>query len=260
MTNTNRPEPASRIIAAHLRDQITTGAYAPGDKLPSERDLAAQFSAARNTAREAIGLLAAEGLVDAQHGRGVFVRTETPMIRLGAARYARSIRDETGLSPFRAEAMRQGKTPRVDVPSITKVTPPADVAERLGLAGTNEKVVERVNHYFTDDEPLQIGVTYIPWSIAGGSVLARKANTGRGSIYERFAELGHAITRVREEITARMPRPDETAVLALPAGVPVIELLHTGIDQDGTPFEVTRFVMRADRSALDYQIPIEDPQ
>ena len=259
MTSTTRPEPPSRAIAAHLRQQITSGDYAPGDKLPSERALATQFHTARNTAREAISLLATDGLVDVQHGRGVFVRTEAPMIRLGAARYARSIRDSTGLSPFRAEAAAQGKQARVDVPNISRVAPPADVADRLGLAGSKEKVVQRVNHYFTDDEPLQIGVTYIPWSIAGGTVLASKAKTGRGSIYERLAELGHTITRVREEITARMPRPEEVVILAVPPGVPVIELLHTGIDQHGRAFECTRFVMRADRSALDYDIPIEEP-
>ena len=257
--NQNRPEPPSRTIAASLRAKITSGDYQPGDRLPSERALAAEFHTARNTAREAIGLLAVEGLVDVQHGRGVFVRAEAPLIRLGASRYARVIRDSTGLSPFRAEAAAQGKQARVDVPSIGRVTPPADVAERLGLSG-GEKVVARVNHYFTDDEPLQIGITYIPWPIARGSVLATKAKTGAGSIYARFAELGHDITRVREEITARMPRPDEIEILAVPPGVPVIELLHTGIDQDGRPFEVTRFVMRADRSGLDYHIPIEEPE
>jgi GntR family transcriptional regulator len=43
-----------------------------------------------------------------------------------------------------------------------------------------------------------------------------------------------------------------------PVGVPVIELLHTGIDQNGQAFEVTRFVMRADTAALEYLLPIED--
>jgi len=109
-----------------------------------------------------------------------------------------------------------------------------------------------------DDEPVQTASTYIPTAIAAGTVLATDANTGRGSIYQRFADLGHQITSVREEITARMPSRAERASLAIPAGVPVIELLHTGLDQDGQPFEVTRFVMRADRNALDYQITIED--
>ena len=256
---TNRPEPPSRIIAAELRDKITNGHYAPGDKLPSERVLAAQFKSARNTAREAIGILSSEGLVDVQHGRGAFVRSAPPLIRMGAARYATSLRHTTGLSPFRAEAAAQGREARVNVPSIRRISPPADVAARLRL-DQDEKVVARVNHYFIDDEPLQTGITFIPWSMAGGTVLASQAKTGRGSIYERMAELGHTMTRVREEISARMPTPDETATLAIPPGVPVIELLHTGLDQDGQPFEVTRFVMRADRSGLDYNIPIEEPE
>lgn len=255
--STERRQPLSREMAAHLRDQISRGDLVPGARLPSERDLAAQFGSARNTAREAVSILAAEGLVDAQHGRGVFVRAKTPMIRMGAGRYARQLREETGLSPFRAEAARQGKEARVDVPSITKVAPPSDVAERLGLT-PSDHVVERVNHYFIDDEPIQIGTTYIPWAIVDGTVLANQAKTGTGSIYARLSELGHEITSVREEITARMAYPDESRSLAIPSGVPVIELLHTGIDQHGDPFEVTRFILRADRTALDYLITIED--
>lgn len=44
----------------------------------------------------------------------------------------------------------------------------------------------------------------------------------------------------------------------IPDGVPVIELWHTGIDADHRPFEVTRFVMRADSAALDYDMPVND--
>ena len=46
--NQNRPEPPSRTIAASLRDKITSGDYQPGDRLPSERALAAEFHTARN--------------------------------------------------------------------------------------------------------------------------------------------------------------------------------------------------------------------
>ena len=258
MSDTPRQQPPSRRIADALRQAIAAGGYQPGDRLPSERELAAEHAAARNTAREASGLLQAEGLVDVQHGRGAFVRRPARMIRLGADRYSGRIRRETGLSPFRAEAQRQGKTARVDVPDISRVNPPADVAERLGVPTDEPSVVQRVNHYYADDEPVQIGVTYIPWTIAEGSVLATEASTGTGSIYGRFEELGHTITTAREEITARMPRPDETRILAIPPGVPVIELLHTGIDQDDRPFEVTRFVMRADLTALNYELPVED--
>ncbi len=258
MADQERAQPPSRRIADMLRQAITDGTYRPGDRLPSERVLAAEHGTARNTAREAFDLLQREGLVTVEHGRGAFVREPLRMLRMGAQRYSRRVRNETGLSPFRAEAQRLGKAARVEVPDISRTIPPADVAERLGVDVATESVVQRVNHYYVDEAPVQIGVTYIPWTIADGSVLATDAKTGTGSIYARFAELGHEITQAREEITARMPTPAEVTTLAIPPGVPVLEVLHTGIDQDGRPFEATRFVMRADSTALDYLLPIED--
>lgn len=255
---TPREQPPSRQIAHALRQAIETGVYAAGDRLPSERALAAEHGSARNTARDAIGILQAEGLVDVRHGSGAFVRRQARLIRLGSDRYSEHTRRETGLSPFRSEAIRQGKTARVEVPDIGRVNPPPDVAERLGVASDEPSVVQRVNHYFADDVPVQIGVTFIPWAIAEGSVLATEAVTGSGSIYARFEELGHKITRIREEVSARMPSPREVTVLKVPPGVPVIEVLHTGIDQNGTRFEVTRFTMRADLTGLDYSMPVED--
>lgn len=64
----------------------------------------------------------------------------------------------------------------------------------------------------------------------------------------------------REEFSSRMPTPAETEGLKVPAGVPVIEVVHTGIDQDERPFEVTCFTMRADLNGLDYRIRIERPE
>jgi GntR family transcriptional regulator len=255
---TQREQPPSRRIADVLRQAINEGGYLPGDRIPSERELAAEYHSARNTAREAIGILQAEGLIDVRHGSGAYVRRPARLIRLGGDRYSERIRRETGLSPFRAEALKQGKDARVEVPDISRVLPPGDVAERLAVPSDELSVVQRVNHYYADDEPVQIGTTYIPWTIAEGSVLGRDVDTGAGSIYGRFQELGHKISRTREEVSARMPRPDEMKILQMPPGVPVIEVLHTGIDQDGRAFEVTRFVMRADLTGLDYSMPVED--
>ncbi|MGA3564846.1 GntR family transcriptional regulator [Melissospora conviva] len=250
-------QPTSRRIADELRAAIISGELADGDKLPSERELAARYAAARNTAREAVGILQAEGLAVAQHGRGVFVRQRRPLMRMGRERYSRRARAETGLAPFRIEVQKQGKTPHTECRSVTRVAPPADVAERLGL-GDGDEVVRRENWYFADDEPVQVGVTFIPVTIAQGSPLATEKKLGRGSIYQRFEDLGHPIERIREEVCARMPTPEEFKGLAMPPGVPVIEVLHTSIDDKGRPFEVTRFVMRADINGLDYEMAVED--
>jgi len=54
-----------------------------------------------------------------------------------------------------------------------------------------------------------------------------------------------------------MPRPEESRYLQLQPGVPVIDVLHTSIDQHGKPYELTRFVMRGDMTGLLYDAPIE---
>ncbi len=60
----------SRQIAADLSALIRSGALRPGTLLPSERELIQRYGTSKSTASKAIALLAAEGLVTAELGRG----------------------------------------------------------------------------------------------------------------------------------------------------------------------------------------------
>jgi len=60
-------------IGQKLRDAIQKGAYKVGDKLPAERDIAAQFSVSRSVVREALILLELEHCVEIRKGSGVYV-------------------------------------------------------------------------------------------------------------------------------------------------------------------------------------------
>jgi GntR family transcriptional repressor for pyruvate dehydrogenase complex len=65
--------PLADEVAGWLSQEIQSGALAPGDKLPSEKQLCDQFSVSRSVVREALSQLKSEGIVLAQQGRGVFV-------------------------------------------------------------------------------------------------------------------------------------------------------------------------------------------
>lgn len=72
-----RPETdghASRQLAAALRAEIERGAYPPGAKIPSYRQLRDAHHVALNTAQSAIRILAAEGLVEIRPAQGAYVR------------------------------------------------------------------------------------------------------------------------------------------------------------------------------------------
>jgi GntR family transcriptional regulator len=56
------------------------------------------------------------------------------------------------------------------------------------------------------------------------------------------------------------PTPEEIATSAVLPGAPVVELLHTGLVQEGQPFEVTGLVMSGDRSGRDDNISLEEPE
>lgn len=60
-------------IAIDLLSQITSGNFAIGDRLPSERDLCSQYSVSRAVVREALSQLKSEGLVEARAGSGAYV-------------------------------------------------------------------------------------------------------------------------------------------------------------------------------------------
>ena len=70
-------------ISAHLRQAIETGAYAEGDQLPPERQLATTFGAARSTVRRALDQLERAGLVSRRLGSGTYVMA-TASVHTGA--------------------------------------------------------------------------------------------------------------------------------------------------------------------------------
>lgn len=62
-------------ISAELRERIVTGKLRPGERLPSEKELATKHGVSRTVIREAIGSLRTEGLVRSTRGSGTYVLT-----------------------------------------------------------------------------------------------------------------------------------------------------------------------------------------
>jgi GntR family transcriptional regulator len=246
----------SRRIAADLRTAIEAGELAAGEKLPSERDLAARYGTARNTAREAIRLLEAAGLVDVEHGRGVFVHRRQPLIRLGNDRYARKYRD-SGLSPFLLECAKQGRAGRFEVLSVRRGQPPADVAADLQVPVGEDSVLIRENVFWAGSDPVHVVTTWIAWAVAEGTGLLEAEVPHPYGIHGVLEERGHVMARLREAVSARMPARFEEEKLRLRPGVPVLDVRHVSIDASGAAYEVTRFVMRADLTGLLYETPVE---
>lgn len=71
------PRPASQQIANVLRAAILTRRFAPGQRLPSQNELADRYGVARETVKSALRILRDERLVVTRQGSGAFVRSQT---------------------------------------------------------------------------------------------------------------------------------------------------------------------------------------
>lgn len=74
MTALRRRETLTSQLVRALTERIAKGDLKPGDRLPSEQDLIAEFNVSRTVVREAISSLKAAGLVATQQGVGAFVQ------------------------------------------------------------------------------------------------------------------------------------------------------------------------------------------
>ena len=126
--------PVYRQIADQLRQAIREGRYGEGDALPSETALAETYGVTRMTARQAMDVLKGEGLVRSEHGRGVFVRSRPTVRRLARNRFTKAWRESggTGRGAYDVEMRQLGLEPGVELVELGPVTPPSEIAERLG--------------------------------------------------------------------------------------------------------------------------------
>jgi GntR family transcriptional regulator len=237
-------------IADRLRDQIDSGEFAPGERLPSEPDLVRQFDASRNTVRLALALLTNQGLVVTRQGLGTFVTEPTKPFTALLSRVnvqpsgpsASTVLPHVGNTAGEPETSRQ---------VVEKSPASASVAEKLEVS-PGDLVVVRRRQGSIGAVPWMMMASYFPLDIAQGTPLEQAGEITRGSI-RLLAELGFPQVGFVDEIGARMPSGREFAFFGLTTGTPVIVVNRTAYSQD-RPIRMTRYIYRADRVRLTHEV------
>jgi GntR family histidine utilization transcriptional repressor len=189
MRSNSTVTPRYRQIHDALRQQIVSGIWPAGYKLPSEHELARQFDCARMTIGKALGALAERGFVTRRRRAGTIVSAPRPQqsvleihdieAELQAAgqeyRYVRSAREIRSATPADAEAL--------DVPAGTSVL----LVTGLHLADDRPHALERrlINlesvpgareERFTGISPGRWLLERIPWTDAEHQISALNAD------------------------------------------------------------------------------------
>lgn len=157
------------------------------------------------------------------------------------------------MAAYLAEAEKAHVKPRVDVFFVGPEVAADHVAEQLKLP-LGSTVLARKRLYFSDEEPTETATSYIPMDLVDGTTIG-EINPGPGGIYARFEDSGHTLSRFTEEVSARMPSSDESGMLRLPPGTPVLALVRVAYDVHDRPLEVCDTVMSSDHYLLTYELP-----
>ena len=88
--NSPRRSPLVDQVIAGLRNQITSGEWPVGSRIPTEPELVEQLGVARNTVREAVRALAHNGLLDIRQGSGTYVAATSELAGVMRRRFAQA--------------------------------------------------------------------------------------------------------------------------------------------------------------------------
>jgi GntR family phosphonate transport system transcriptional regulator len=213
-----------RQIQQAIEAEIADGARPPGERLPTEADLAARFGVNRHTVRRAMEELEARGLVRIEQGRGSFVAEDVLDYTLGPrTRFSEIIR-------------KQNRAPEGRLLRVAEVPAEAVLAEALGIRRGRPLIqVERLG--LADGRPVLIGTHHFPAArfarlpallAADPSISAALAACG-------VPDYRRQVTRV----TARLPTPEEAKLLQQARSRPVLVSEAVNTDPAGVVVDVT---------------------
>ncbi|MFG2620175.1 GntR family transcriptional regulator [Streptomyces sp. NPDC048507] len=247
------PRPLHARIAADLRDEIMSGALAPGAKLPSTTQLKARFDASNATIQKAVQLLKDEGLAVGRAGAAITVRDRRQRTVRPAASLAPAA--DGGAYPWLAEVSEHGRAARSTLLAVEAVVVAGDVAEALGCAEGGTAVCRR-QLISLDDEPAELVSSFYPPDIAHGTPLAEPRRI-RGGTPTLLAELGFPPRHSVDRVSARVATQEQYTALGLPGDLPVLRTLRTVYGDEGRPVEVTVMVKAGHLYELRYEFAPE---
>jgi GntR family transcriptional regulator, phosphonate transport system regulatory protein len=220
-----------RQIAESLGRDITEARF-PEGRLPTEPALAEQFGVNRHTVRRAIGMLADQGLVRVEQGRGTFVAGGHIDYLLGRR------------TRFSANLQREGREPGHRLLGTKRLSADAATARDLELAA-GAFVVEMATLGHADGVPISYALHRFPAERFAGVADAFAAT---GSITAALKACGVAdYTRRVTRLVARLPSEHEALHLEQPIARPVLHTEAINIDPDGVPIQRSLTVFSGDR-------------
>lgn len=225
-----------RLVA----DEIDSGRWRPGTRLPSENELCERFDVSRTTVRQALGELEREGALRKEKGRGTFVAEPASTSWLLQSSHG-----------FHEDATAEGKEVVSRVLRCELEVLPDWAADALEVPAASHGVtLERVR--WVDGQLAMYVVNHLAPRLAD-TVLG--ADLERGSLYRTLAEReGLAVAGGRRVVEAATAADELARLLEVEPGAPLLFVESVSWDETQQPFECYRAWHRSDRSKIEVQV------
>lgn len=206
-----------------MLEQLNQGQLKPGDMLPSEAQLSAQYNVSRITIRRALKELIQQGILYTLQGKGTFAAHAL-------------IREMSGFRSFSQDIRSKGLRPSSRVMRFEQITLEEDVANYLKInAGDSIYIIQRIR--LADDQPVAFETAYLPVSLFPNLTDYDLTQ----SLYQILGEQYHVYPAWADaEIQARTATPEIAQSLGMRVGDPVLTAHRLSYTES---FEIMEYVV-----------------
>jgi GntR family transcriptional regulator len=165
----------------------------------------------------------------------------------------RARRAENHAATFNTEIAMQGRIGRQDIREVVGEPASTEVARWLKI-DEGRRVLARRRIMLVDEEPYQLGDSYYRYELVEGSSIAVAEPVEEGVLHLLERLNGKPISYFIDELSFRMPTPEEADMLDLDPGVCVVRAVRIAYDTDDVPVEAFDQLLAGDKHVLVYEV------
>jgi GntR family transcriptional regulator len=222
-------------IGQTIKNWIADKEYAPGDKIPSENELAQEFKVSRLTVRQAISQLIREGLLVSRRGYGTTVSDNKSLLN-------NLTLESIG---FVDAIFYQAQKAKTRSAKITRISPSKLIREKLQLSAKDEEVIQIKRVRFQGGVSFNYITNYLPVDI--GSKITEDALYKKAFSQILEEDLGIQFGEAFQTISSIFANHEVAEKLGIPSGSPMLFVERIMYTKRLKPVALSEISYRGDR-------------
>jgi GntR family transcriptional regulator len=228
-------------IKQTIKNWIINKEFDPGEKIPSENELANMFNVNRLTVRQAISQLTQEGFLISRRGEGTFVTNDENLIGSFSLEF----------SGFMDDLFYQVQKSKTKSVKITKLPAPKFIKDKLELNNGAAEIIQIKRVRFKDQKPFAYTVNYLPAKT--GEMISENELWKKPLLQILEQDLGIPFTEAFQTIEASFADREVAEHLGIALGSPILfveRIMYTKkrkpveVVQSSYPGDVYKYVVR----------------